>query len=327
MAKQHPPNEHLVDFLSDAYSMEQQALAQLRTAPDVAEEPGLAAALRTHLVETEGHAERVRQRLEAHGGSPSRIKDAVMRLGGKGFLLFARVQPDTPGKLTAHAHSYEAMEWAAYEALSRLAERVGDAETARVAREIRDEEGAMRERLAGRFDAVVEASLRDRAPEQLRDALRTYLADAHAIEEQSIQLLERAPDITGDVEVAGLYREHLAESREHAGWIEQRLEALGGDPSTLKDAAMRLGALEWSLFFQAQRDTPIKLAVFAYAFEHLEIAGHELLRRVATRAADPETIATLDRILPQERSMADRLVTTFDRALEATLPEVAGKSS
>ena len=46
-----------------------------------------------------------------------------MRLGGKGFLLFARLQPDTPGKLLAHALSYEALELAAYELLARVAER------------------------------------------------------------------------------------------------------------------------------------------------------------------------------------------------------------
>ena len=33
-----------------------------------------------------------------------------MRVGGACFLLFARAQPDTPGKLVAHAYSYEHLE-------------------------------------------------------------------------------------------------------------------------------------------------------------------------------------------------------------------------
>ena len=33
-----------------------------------------------------------------------------MKLGGKGFLAFAQAHPDTPGKLLAHALSYEALE-------------------------------------------------------------------------------------------------------------------------------------------------------------------------------------------------------------------------
>ena len=46
-----------------------------------------------------------------------------MAAGGKGFILFARSQPDTPGKLAAHAYSYEALELAGYQLLRRVAER------------------------------------------------------------------------------------------------------------------------------------------------------------------------------------------------------------
>lgn len=315
--------ERLVHALSDVYSMERQALAQLRKAPDIAGEPGLAADFRTHHLETERQAERVEERLVAHGGSPSRIKDAVMELGGKGFLLFARAQPDTPGKLTAHAYSYEAMEWAAYEMLGRLAESAGDTATVAVAHAIRDEERAMMERLESRFDAAVAASLAASETRDLDSALRSYLADAHAIEEQSIQLLERGPDLAGDATTAEIYRRHLDETRGQARRVEQRLEALGGDPSSLKDAALRAGGLNWSLFFQAQPDTSTKLAVFAYAVEHLEIAGYELLRRVAERAGDGATARLAADIAAEERAMAERLAGAFDRAAGVTSATVA----
>src|SRR5215217_1023411 len=114
-------DEQLDAYLSDAHAIEEQALAQLRTAPDLAAAPRLAAAFRLHLEETEDQLRRVRERLEARGGSPSRFKTLVMELGGKGFVLFARSQPDTPGKLTAHSFSYEALEQASYELLERVA--------------------------------------------------------------------------------------------------------------------------------------------------------------------------------------------------------------
>jgi ferritin-like metal-binding protein YciE len=120
--------------LTDAHSIEQQAVAQLRTAPDRAGEPELERIFREHLVETEGHERLVRQRLEAHGAEPSKVKEAVMALGGKSFVLVARSQPDTPGKLTAHADSYEVLGSGAYELLRRVAERAGDEETVDVAR-------------------------------------------------------------------------------------------------------------------------------------------------------------------------------------------------
>src|ERR1700712_4474998 len=119
-------DDQLDKYLADAHSIEEQALAQLRTAPDIAGEPTLAVAFADHLQETERHERLVRERLEARGASPSRLKDLIMAVGGKGFVLFARSQPDTPGKLTFHSYSYEALEQASYELLKRVAERAGD---------------------------------------------------------------------------------------------------------------------------------------------------------------------------------------------------------
>src|SRR5205823_3450223 len=158
--------------------------------------------------------------------SPARLKEAVMKAGGAGFALFAVLQPDTPGKLAAHAYSYEHLELAGYELLVRVAERAGDQETATVARRIRDQERAMAERLQGAFDDAVAASLRDVRPEDLRKRLTKYLADAHAIEAQAIQLLERGTSIAGDDELARLFAEHLDETRRHQELLERRLDAL-----------------------------------------------------------------------------------------------------
>jgi ferritin-like metal-binding protein YciE len=311
--------DQLIKYLTDAHSIEEQALAQLRSAPDIAGDAQLAAAFQEHLAETEGQEQAVRARLEALGGAPSRVKDIVMAVGGKGFVLFARSQPDTPGKLAAHAYSYEALEEAAYELLQRVAERAGDEETAQLAITIRDQERAMKRRLEDGFGRAVDASLGRVEPDDVRRQLRKYLADAHAIEAQAMQLLERGPRLAGDDRLARIYAEHLNETKEHAELVEARLEALGGSTSSLKDAAMRLGALNWGGFFAAHPDTPGKLAAFAFAFEHLEIGGYEQLRRVAERAGDDETAAAANGILGQERGAAERLAGAFAEAAAASL--------
>ena len=178
----------------------------------------------------------------------------------------------------------------------------------------------MKNRLAESFDVAVEASLRDLDPDDIDEQLNKYLADAHALETQSEELLSRAPKIGGnDSELVRLYEEHLDETHGHKRLVEERLSARGSSPSKLKDAAMRLGALNWATFFAAQPDTPGKLLAFAYAFEHLEIGGYEHLRRVAQRAADAETVALVGRILPQERVAAQRFAANWDRALDASL--------
>jgi len=299
-----------------------QALAQLEKAPDAAEYPPFEQALREHMPETERHERLTRQLLDERDASPSRLKDMIMGLGGKGFLAFARAQPDTPGKLLAHALSYEALETAAYELLARTADRAGEANVSGIAREVGADERAMMTRLEGCYDGVVEVSLRGVAPDELKDQLRKYLADAHAIEEQAITMLEKAPELSGDTPLNHLYEEHVVETREHAELVKERLDALGGDNSSVKDTAMRLGAMNWGAFFGAHPDTPGKLAAFTFAFEHLEIGGYEQLKRVARRANDEETATIADRILVQERTAARRIEGMFDEAVAAALDAV-----
>ena len=157
----HDLQEQLTKYLTDVHSIEEQALAQLRRAPDEAGDPEIAEAFSQHLHETHRQEERVRDLLTAAGAKPSTVKDIAGRAGGVGMLLFAKFQPDTPGKLVAHAYSYEHMELAAYELLRRVAERAGSAEVAAAAREIGDEERRMAGRLESVFDRAVDVSLRE----------------------------------------------------------------------------------------------------------------------------------------------------------------------
>jgi ferritin-like metal-binding protein YciE len=316
------PNDlqaQLIKYLTDAHSIERQALVQMKAAPALAGDPEIAAAFETHRTETEEHERLVDERVRALGGSPSTVKDLAGVVTGAGFGLFAKLQPDTPGKLVVHAFSYEHMELAAYDLLARVADRAGDGETAQVARRIEEQERAMAERLSGFYDRAVEASLREVSPDDLGEQLNKYLQDAHAIEGQAIQLLSGSPQLAGSSELAAAYEEHLEQSKEHQQLIDTRLEARGASPSKLKDAALRLGALNWAMFFAAQPDTPAKLAGFSYAFEHLEIASYELLRRMAGNAGDAQTHAAADTILGDERAAAEKIHAAFDSALDASL--------
>src|ERR1041384_5316042 len=174
--------EQLTKYLTDAHSIEEQALAQLRTAPDLAGDDELSENYREHLRETKGHEQRIRSLLEARGAKPSLAKDTVMKVGGKGFLLFARLNPDTPGKLHAHALSYEALELSSYELLRGVAERAGEDSVVQVAEQIGRDERAMMDRLESTFEVAVDASLRAIGRDDFTEQLRKYLSDAHAIE-------------------------------------------------------------------------------------------------------------------------------------------------
>jgi ferritin-like metal-binding protein YciE len=311
--------EQLTKHLTDVHSIEVQALQQLRVAPRMARDPQLARAFREHIGETEEQERRVRERLEVHAAEPSRLKDAAGRAGGIGMVLFARAQPDTPGKLVAHAYSYEHMELAAYELLSIVAEKAGDPETAAVARSIRDQEAAMAERLAAGFDRAVEASLREVAPEDLGRQLGKYLADAFAIESQSLQLLEQGQAIAGEPDLKKVFADHLDETRAQQAIVRARIEARGERPSRFKSAFLRVGGVNLGAFLGVQPDTPAKLAGFAFAFEHLEIAAYEQLLRVARRAGDEETARIAERFAAEERAAAAAIRARFEPAVESAL--------
>jgi UDP-glucose 4-epimerase len=306
-------DEQVVKYLADVHSIEQQALVQMRAAPKIAGEKRLSDAFEQHLVETEGHERRVRERLEALGGKPSKLKDAAGAAGGWAMAAFAATQPDTPGKLAMHAYSYEHMELASYELLRRLAERTGDEETAALAAEIGTEERRMAERLEESFDAAVDASLSAIDEQDPAAALTTYLADVHALEQQAERLLEAAAEQVADEQLAADLHKHLSETRGHSARIETLLRERDASPSALKDAALKAGGLNLSAFFSAQPDSTTKLAGFAFAFEHLEIAAYELLKRTADRAGDEDVAAAAKQVLAEERRAAERIAASWDR--------------
>jgi ferritin-like metal-binding protein YciE len=310
------PRSQLVSYLTDVHSIEEQALVQMRRAPDLVEGE-LSRSFQRHLGETESQEQRVRARLEAHGASPSRIKDAAGKGGGFGMVLFAKSQPDTPTKLALHAFSYEHMEVAAYELLARAAREAGDEETAALAETIADEEREMAGRVAAGFDEAVEQALREVEADDLGEQLNSYLSDAHALEGQSKQLLEKGKEMDVPAPLADALAHHLDETEGHLERIERRLDDRGASPSAVKDAMLKLGALNWGMFFAAQPDTPAKLAGFAYAVENLEVAAYELLKRVAQRAGDAETVALAESILGEEESAAKQVADQWSASIAA----------
>jgi ferritin-like metal-binding protein YciE len=312
-------DEQLTKYLTDVHSIEVQALAQMKAAPEIAGDERLAAVFREHLDETREQERLVEQALEKRGADASALKDIAGRVGGWAMIAFARLNPDTPGKLTAHAFSYEHMEVAAYALLARAAERAGDQTVADLAQTIGAQERAMAERLAANFDVAVEASLREKDADGIEEELVSYLTDAHAIEAQALQLLQTGPSIAGFDQLAEVFRDHLDETREQQRLVEERLRAHDAKPSRFQNTGMRIGGLNIGGFFGAQPDTPVKLAGFAFAFEHLEIAGYELLRRVAERAGDPDTVAVAQRIAAEERAAAERIAGTWDAAIDTAL--------
>jgi ferritin-like metal-binding protein YciE len=153
------------------------------------------------------------------------------------------------------------------------------------------------------------------------EQLTKYLTDVHSIEEQAIAQLQLAPRIAGDPDLRNVFAQHLEETRGQERLVREQLERRNAKPSPVKDIAGRVGGWGMAVFAQVNPDTPGKLAMHAFSYEHMELAAYELLRRIAERGGDA-TVAEMARtIADQERAMADRLDARWDKAVDASLRE------
>jgi ferritin-like metal-binding protein YciE len=141
--------------------MEQNVLRMLDSMIGTTSDPQMKRALERHRKQTEQQAGRLEERLQAHGATPSKVKEAGGILGAlmKGVVDAART--DSAGRNARDGFATEHMEIASYELLERVAKLAGDKETAAVARQNREEEEAMARSIAAKWKKVVELSLKE----------------------------------------------------------------------------------------------------------------------------------------------------------------------
>jgi ferritin-like metal-binding protein YciE len=152
------------------------------------------------------------------------------------------------------------------------------------------------------------------AADDIREQIVKYLTDVHGTEENAAAQLRAGVDSVHDEQLAQVLREHLRETEDHERMVRGRLEELDASPSQLKDLAQKGIAAVGGAMSAAAPDTTGKVAIQAYATEHLEIASYRSLRAVAHQAGDVETVALCERILVQEEAAAGKLDELLEHA-------------
>jgi len=144
--------------------------------------------------------------------------------------------------------------------------------------------------------------------EDAYDLMVVGLRNAHGLEQQAIEMLERNVErLEHYPELRKRLSQHLTETRHQQERIEKALNKLDESTSTMKDTVMGMVQNMQAMVHAMADDEVLKNSFTGYAFEHFEIAAYTALG-VMARAAGEEDVAQLaDEICAEEQDMADWL--------------------
>jgi ferritin-like metal-binding protein YciE len=173
----------LVQYLSEAYAKEKELETALEAHIGMTTRKPYRKRLQDHLKETKGHAREIERRIKQVGGGGPQFADKVTgsALGkakslAKGPLHMVRGTGEAEKMLKNAKTEYwnEHEEIATYTAIETLAESVGDADTAKLARAIRRDEERMAKYLATQIPVLTKAVVSEEVPaSERRDGTRS----------------------------------------------------------------------------------------------------------------------------------------------------------
>ena len=132
-----------------------------------------------------------------------------------------------------------------------------------------------------------------------------WLRDAHAMEEQSEQILaSQARRLQNYPELRERIERHLEETRRHAESIRGCIERRNGGTSMVKDTMAKVVGVAQGLSGLFVNDEVVKGSLADYTFEQMEIASYKILIAAAEKLGDMETKRVCEANLHQEEAMA-----------------------
>ena len=153
--------DQLIKHIDEAHAMEQNVLRMLDGMISTTDDPEILDALEHHKVQTQGHADRMAERLEAHDATPSTVKQIGGVLGALAKMPLDLVRGEKAGRNARDGYATEHLEIASYELLRRIAQKAGDEATAQAAQQIIAEEAAMAKIIEEHWDRFAELSLQE----------------------------------------------------------------------------------------------------------------------------------------------------------------------
>jgi ferritin-like metal-binding protein YciE len=175
MADMNERDAKLVQYLNEAYGKERELETSLQAHIAMTTKAAYKKRLQQHLRETKSHAKALDRRIKKLGGGGAKTLETAVgkaMAAAKGPLHMVRGGGEREKMLKNAKTEYfnEHEEIATYLAIETLAEKVGDMETARLARGIRREEERMAKFLEGQIKALTNAVAMEEVPREQRAA-------------------------------------------------------------------------------------------------------------------------------------------------------------
>jgi ferritin-like metal-binding protein YciE len=174
MADLNERDAKLVQYLNEAYGKEKELETALQAHIGMTTKAPYKKRLQQHLRETKNHAKQLERRIKKLGGGGHAIQTVVGKTmaAAKGPLHMVRGSGEQEKMLKNAKTEYfnEHEEISTYLAIETFAEKVGDKETAKLARAIRREEERMAKFLEGQIKALSGAVVTEEVPAALRRA-------------------------------------------------------------------------------------------------------------------------------------------------------------
>lgn len=138
-----------------------------------------------------------------------------------------------------------------------------------------------------------------------RKIYATGLRNAHAMEAQAIELLQRQIGrLENYPEMAARMQQHLAETEAQQTRLEEALASLSETYSSIKDAALAALGNLMALSHAPAPDEVIKNTFANFAFEHYEMAAYKSLVTLAEATGHSTAMPGLRQSLREEEAMA-----------------------
>ncbi|RAX37638.1 ferritin-like domain-containing protein [Rhizobium tropici] len=146
------------------------------------------------------------------------------------------------------------------------------------------------------------------ADNEIRDAFIVGLRNAHAMENQALSIMKpQLSRIENYPEIAAKLEQHIRETEGQIIRLEDVLEGLDEDHSTLKDMALSFTGAMTAMGHTLAGDEILKNSFANFAFENFEIAAYKSLLTVADAGGFTAGKTALQSNLEEEEAMANWL--------------------